>query len=291
MAVFGPLTVRSPGRASVTYHYTADGGATFVEVADAQYGTFFDVVPGTTGEDTKQSGKPSHASVLMEPYLTAFPADLSKVDSISVQPRTFTDTIVDDTYSVGLKIVHGTTDYTNELLFHRTTNGLLTHDAQTFTLTAAGAAATKAEWDAVVLLARGYQHLGVMAGDGSRILIASLRVDGTYTATATSDTTAPVVTLGTVTKTKISRVVGADATEVSFTSDEAYNAYEVHVVAGATTPRPTTTTSLIESGTGAAANTTVTITVTDDELVAAGGISGDNIVKVYTQDAAGNWSA
>lgn len=105
------------------------------------------------------------------------------------------------------------------------------------------------------------------------------------------DTTAPVVTLGTISTLKISRVAGADATQVSFESDEAYNAYEVHVVAGATTPRPADTASLIESGTGAAANTTVTITVTDDELVLAGGISGDNVVKVYTKDAAGNWSA
>jgi len=44
-------------------------------------------------------------------------------------------------------------------------------------------------------------------------------------------------------------------------------------------------------GLGAPAGVTqFTATLTDDELVAAGAVEGNNVLKVFVKDAAGNWS-
>lgn len=105
-----------------------------------------------------------------------------------------------------------------------------------------------------------------------------------------ADTTPPVVTFVSQTRTRISRVpgVGVDASDVVFSADEAFTAYEVYRVASGTAARGTGT--LLESGGGASAGQQVTITITDDELVAAGGVEGSNTLKIFTRDAAGNWS-
>ena len=42
---------------------------------------------------------------------------------------------------------------------------------------------------------------------------------------------------------------------------------------------------------GASAGTQFTATITDDELIAAGAAEGNNLLKVFVKDAAGNWSA
>lgn len=101
------------------------------------------------------------------------------------------------------------------------------------------------------------------------------------------DSTPPTVDVSLVTQTTISRVVGADASDVTFTTNEAYTAYQVRVVPSSVSP--VTAGTLVESGTGGT-GAAHTVTITDDEFVAAGAIEGTNTVKVFTQDAAGNWS-
>jgi hypothetical protein len=103
------------------------------------------------------------------------------------------------------------------------------------------------------------------------------------------DTTAPTpnITVGPSTL-KISRVSGKDVTTFSFQSDEPYQAYELRVVPSTSSPH--TAGTLIESGGAGGASTNRDVDVTDDELVAASGTEGDNVVKVFVQDNAGNWS-
>jgi len=104
-----------------------------------------------------------------------------------------------------------------------------------------------------------------------------------------ADTTKPIVNTGTISRTRISRVPERDLTTVTFTANEATQAMQVRLVPGETSPVAAGT--LIEQDAVArAANATVTVDVTDDELVAAGGTAGDNIIKLFMQDSAGNWS-
>lgn len=103
------------------------------------------------------------------------------------------------------------------------------------------------------------------------------------------DTTAPTLDITvTPTKTKISRISGQDSTDFSFQVNEAYQAYQIRVVPSSSSP--VTAGTLLESGSGGAANTNRAVTVTDDEFVAAGGVEGTSVIKVFAQDTAGNWS-
>jgi hypothetical protein len=103
----------------------------------------------------------------------------------------------------------------------------------------------------------------------------------------TADTTPPVTTLGTPTRTTISRVPPYDFSDVTITTDEAFVEYELRRVPAEASTR--TEGGLIETGV-VAATTSLTATITDDELIAAGGAEGANLVKGWTRDAAGNWS-
>ncbi len=103
-----------------------------------------------------------------------------------------------------------------------------------------------------------------------------------------ADTTAPVSTvLIGPTKTRISRISGQDASDVTFEVDEDYSGYELRVVASSGSTRASG--SLIESGGSGLAGADRTVTVTDDELIAVVG-DGTHIIKIFVQDTAGNWS-
>jgi hypothetical protein len=105
-----------------------------------------------------------------------------------------------------------------------------------------------------------------------------------------TDVTAPTVNITvSPSKTRISRVVGQDVSAFSFSVDEAYQAYKLKVVPGTSSPH--TAGTEIEAGGGGSAGVNRDVDVTDDELVAALGAEGANIVKVFCQDNAGNWSA
>jgi hypothetical protein len=110
---------------------------------------------------------------------------------------------------------------------------------------------------------------------------------GTYGVSA--DVTAPVVTFTGQDRTIISRVALRDAVVATFTVDENFSGYEIRLVPDGASPRGSGT--LVESGAGGTSGATITVTITDDELVAAGGANGNNVLKVFVQDIAGNWSA
>jgi len=113
--------------------------------------------------------------------------------------------------------------------------------------------------------------------------------DRTFTTASAGDTTPPTVTITAQSRTRMSRVPGFDATDITYQADEAFDSYEVRLVPTVAATRAEGT--LIESGALAgAANTAYTVTITDDELVAAAGVEGNNIIAVYVRDAAGNWS-
>jgi len=103
------------------------------------------------------------------------------------------------------------------------------------------------------------------------------------------DTVAPgAITITDVTASKISRVAGKDALDVSFTADEAFVEYQLRRVTAESDPIGSGT--LVEQAT-VSARTAHSATITDDELLAAAGTEGTNVLKVFVKDAAGNWSA
>lgn len=106
---------------------------------------------------------------------------------------------------------------------------------------------------------------------------------------AGGDTTPPIPTITSgPTVTRLSRQVGWDSVDFTWSSNEAYVAYQARLVPSSSSP--VTAGTLIESGGAGPASTPVTLTLTDDELVAAGASEGSLGVKIFVQDAAGNWS-
>lgn len=104
-----------------------------------------------------------------------------------------------------------------------------------------------------------------------------------------TDTTEPTlnITIGPSTN-RISRIAPKDVATFSFQISEDYQAYEIRVVPGPSSPH--TAGTLLEAGGSGAGGVDINADVTDDELVAALGVEGDNIIKVFGQDLAGNWS-
>jgi hypothetical protein len=101
------------------------------------------------------------------------------------------------------------------------------------------------------------------------------------------DTTPPITTLGTPTRTTISRVPPYDFSDVTIAANEPFVEYMLRRVPAETSTRIEG--GLIETAV-VAATTSLTATITDDELVAAGATEGPNWVKGFTKDSAGNWS-
>jgi len=104
-----------------------------------------------------------------------------------------------------------------------------------------------------------------------------------------SDVVAPTVTITPPIVTKISRVATKDTAAFSFAADEDYQAYQIRIVP--TAESPVSAGTLVEQGSGGLAGATRNVDVTDDELIAAGASDAALVVKVFTQDLAGNWSA
>lgn len=95
----------------------------------------------------------------------------------------------------------------------------------------------------------------------------------------------PIVTLQSATK--ISRVVGKDSIDVTFTTDEEYVEYMVRIVSS---PDDVYLAGSLVEAAVVAARTSDTIQITDDELIAAAAIEGSNTLKIFVKDVAGNWS-
>jgi hypothetical protein len=102
------------------------------------------------------------------------------------------------------------------------------------------------------------------------------------------DTTPPgAINVTVQTVSKISQVAGKDSTDITFTANENFVEYQIRrVSSGADNVAMGT---LVE-GTTVTARGEHTVTITDDELIAASGSEGSNLLKVFVKDAAGNWS-
>jgi hypothetical protein len=138
-------------------------------------------------------------------------------------------------------------------------------------------------------------------GDGSKTLTWRLRDDvnnesSTATDSITLDTTVPVATLDSgPTPAKISKQTGKRTSTVTWHADVHIQAYKVKAVPStssihsAGTQIPTTGGSTNVTGGATNAATTVTTTIDGADLETAGA-EGNNILKIFVQDDAGNWS-
>jgi hypothetical protein len=118
----------------------------------------------------------------------------------------------------------------------------------------------------------------------------------TATDSITLDTTVPVVTLDSgPTPAKISKIATKRTSTVTWHTDVHIQAYKVKVVPSSSsihtagTQIPTTGGSTNVTGGATNAATTVTTTIDGADLQTAGA-EGDNVVKIFAQDDAGNWS-
>lgn len=109
---------------------------------------------------------------------------------------------------------------------------------------------------------------------------------------SSSDVTAPVPNIVSTSRAIISHVSGYASTDIVWTSNEDFQAYQLRVVANSSDD--VTTGTLIEQNqsptAGGTANTQYTSTITDAELVAASPADGSKMIKLFVQDLAGNWS-
>lgn len=118
---------------------------------------------------------------------------------------------------------------------------------------------------------------------------SALRGGDTLRGGVATDTTPPVVEVVSVSRSKISRVNTKDSADVIFYATEDWVEYQIRVVPGNSATISSGT--LLETATFAGtANSNYQVTITDDEFVAAGGLEGSNILKVFVRDSAGNWS-
>lgn len=139
------------------------------------------------------------------------------------------------------------------------------------------------------------------AGDGLKTVSAKIRDDvwnesAIVSDTITLDTSVPVITLGAPDVTKVSKIAGKRVAAAAFSTSEALVAYEVRVVPSTSSLRTAGTLigaangSTNMSGGAVAESGTVNITIDGRDLEAASTGDGAKIVKVFGQDASGNWS-
>lgn len=144
------------------------------------------------------------------------------------------------------------------------------------------------------------------SGDGVKTLTWRLRDDvwnpsATATDAISLNTSAPTVTLDSgPAPTKISKIAlpdpGKDKSSVTWHASEDYQAYSVRVVPAVNSGHtegsaiPTTGGSQNVGGGAGTGATQVTTLIRGADLETAGA-EGNNIVKVFVQDLAGNWSA
>lgn len=145
--------------------------------------------------------------------------------------------------------------------------------------------------------------VSLSAGDGVKTINVKMddglgNISGTAFDTITLDSTAPVVTMGVPSPSRISKIAGKDTSTFNWSVDVPFEEFKIKVVSAAGdlhttgTQIPTTNGSTDMSGAlggyPAATNRTASVRGADLEAAAAG--DGDKIVKVFVRDAAGNWS-
>jgi hypothetical protein len=163
-------------------------------------------------------------------------------------------------------------------------------------------ASTSTEANALWITFATARQLRLSAGDGNKTIYCKVR-DDVYNPSAqasdsiTLDTTRPEVTITGPDVNRISKQSGKNISSFSFVVDSAYQAYKVKVVASTGAAHdtgvqiPTAGGSTNMSGAAGTGVTPVECTVTGADLETASSGDGSKIIKVFVQDAAGNWSA
>lgn len=145
------------------------------------------------------------------------------------------------------------------------------------------------------------KQVKLSSGDGSKKLNVKIRDDVFNESSIASksiilDTSRPVVTISGPDVPKVSEVGGKDKANFSFTVDTDYVAFKVKVVASSGSSQDTgnqigtTNGSTNMSGGAGLANTAVQCTIDATDLKVASSGDGTKTIKVFVQDAAGNWS-
>lgn len=145
------------------------------------------------------------------------------------------------------------------------------------------------------------QAVKLSSGDGTKNLYCKIR-DDVWNPTAqltdgiVLDTTAPIPNITVAASpTKVSKISTKDTATVTWQADVHIQAYKVKVVpatnslhsAGVQIPTTAGSTNVTGGTTNATTDVTTTIKGTDLETA---GAEGSNIVKIFVQDDAGNWS-
>lgn len=144
------------------------------------------------------------------------------------------------------------------------------------------------------------QAITLSAADGLKTINVKVR-DDVWNETQASDTitldaSLPVITISGPDVPKVSKVTGKRTASFSFSPDTALTAYKVKVVPStgslenAGTAIPTTNGSTNMSGGAVAAGATVNCTIDGRDLELASTGDGSKIIKVFGQEASGNWS-
>lgn len=146
------------------------------------------------------------------------------------------------------------------------------------------------------------KQVKLSATDGNKTVYLKLRDDVLNESAQASDmitldTTKPIpsITVG-PDVTKVSKIATKDTIQLSFQSDQAIVAWKVKAVASTSdtesmgTQIPTTAGSTNVTGGALAATTNQAVTIKAADLETASPGDGAKIVKVFVQDAAGNWS-
>lgn len=141
------------------------------------------------------------------------------------------------------------------------------------------------------------------AGDGDKTVSGKIRDSaGNETAvltdTITLDTSVPVVTVGAPNPSKISKVAGYNVSVNTFQSDSPFEAYSIRVVPaagsihtdGVQIGEANGSTNLSGAAGGYPADTGIQFNINGADLEAAAPGDGTKIIKVFVQDAVGNWS-
>ena len=145
------------------------------------------------------------------------------------------------------------------------------------------------------------QAVTLSTGDGSKTVNVKVRDDVNNESSAASDsitldTSVPVITISGPDVAKVSKIAGKDTAAFSFSPDVAITAYKVKVVPSsgsledAGTQIPTTAGSTNMSGGAVGAGATVNCTIKGTDLETASSGDGAKTIKVFGQEASGNWS-
>jgi hypothetical protein len=100
------------------------------------------------------------------------------------------------------------------------------------------------------------------------------------------DTTAPITVFVSETKTRVSTVTGFNVSDVTWSVDEACQAWQIREVAAANTLLGAAG-QLVASGGSVPANTNQVTSISGASLSTG---DGSKLLKIFAQDLAGNWS-